>query len=95
MSAVDVREVWSDEKMPHLPTGTNYTTVAKFPEDSERWPMEAWSVVIEFAPGSAMNSSFEAKARFLMPDAPVSRFATGRTFDLYEGNIRTATVTVL
>jgi hypothetical protein len=94
-SPVKVNVVWADEKMGRLPSGTSYATVAKFAEDAETWPSEGWSVVLDFPPTSAEARSFEAAARFLMPNAPWSRLKTGCVFELYEGNKRTATVTVL
>jgi hypothetical protein len=94
-SPTKVNVVWSEEKMGHLPSGATYSTIAKFAENAETWPSEAWSVVLDFAPASALNRSFEATARFLMPNAPWDRFKSGCVFELYEGNKRTATVTVL
>jgi hypothetical protein len=94
-SPVKVNVVWSKEKMGTLPAGANYSTVAKFAEEEKSWPSDAWSVVLEFVPTSALNRSFEATARFLMPNGPWGRFKSGCVFELYEGKTRTATVTVL
>ena len=87
---------WSPEKMEHLPLSCSYITVAKFAEDADHWPAECWSVVLDFpSPEIAHAPSFEATARFLMPTAPWERLKTGRTFELYEGFKKTATVTVV
>jgi hypothetical protein len=94
-SPVKVNVVWSEEKMGHLPSGTSYTTVAKFSEDAEVWPSEGWSIVLEFAPTDAQARSFKAIARFLAPNAPWERLKTKCVFGLYEGNKQTATVTIL
>jgi len=92
---VKVNVVWSDEKTGGLPLGTTYVTVAKFLEDAGTWPSEGWSVILDFPHGKAKNRSFEARARFLMPNAPWNRLKKGCNFELYEGDRRTALVTVL
>lgn len=92
---VKVKVVWEDEKMGRLPTGTTYATVAKFAEDAETWPKEGWSVVLEFRPVGARSRSFEATARFLVPNAPWERLKPRCVFELYEGFRKTATVRVL
>lgn len=94
-SPVKVTVVWADEKMGRLPADTSYATVAKFAEDAETWPSVGWSVVLDFPTMRAQARSFEATARFLMPDAPWSRLKAGCVFELYEGDKPTATVTVL
>lgn len=94
-SPVKVNVVWADEKTARLPSDSSYATVAKFAEDADTWPSEGWSVVLDFSPGRAQARSFEATARFLMPNAPWGRLKSGCVFELYEGNRRTATVTVL
>lgn len=93
-SPVKVNVVWSEEKMGRLPSGTSYSTVAKFAEDADMWPREGWSIVLDFPTGSARARSFQATARFLMPDAPWGRLKTGCVFELYEGSKLTAIVTV-
>lgn len=93
-SPVKVTVVWSKDKMGRLPSGTSYTTVAKFTEDANRWPNEGWSVTLDFPHGSAQVRSFDATARFLMPNAPWGRLKQGCVFELYEGYKMAATVTV-
>lgn len=91
---VKVNVVWADVKLSRLPTSASYVTVAKFAEDAEAWPREGWSIVLEFQPENARARSFEATARFLMPNAPWERLKSGCIFELYEGTRKTATVTV-
>lgn len=92
---VNVNVAWADNKKERLPTSSAYITVAKFAEDSELWPSEGWSIVLEFKHENSIARSFEATARFLVPNAPWSRLKTGCVFELYEGFQKTATVTVL
>ena len=78
-----------------LPTGNTYSTVARFPEDTH-WPEEAWSIVLESVPSPAEQGSPSiGKVRFLVDEAPQERLRIGRSFDLYEGARRVATVEVL
>jgi hypothetical protein len=93
---VSVKVDWSADKMTRLPSSGSYMTVAKFAEDGNSWPEEAWSVIIEFDPPERSHApSFQATARFLMPNAPLDRLRAGSSFGLYEGLKKTATVTVL
>ena len=93
---VKVHVQWAPEKMANLPSAGTYSTVAKFQGDTESWPNDVWSVVLEFdSPVVACNGSCNATARFLMPTAPVEKLKTGCVFDLYEGFKRTAHVEVL
>ena len=95
MKAVGVRVVWDEEKLTRLPRVSSYSTVARFPDFLGEWPQHAWSIVLEFDPEAAQARSFEARARFLVADAPEHRLTPGRVFELYEGAHKTATVTVL
>jgi len=79
-----------------LPTERRYVTVARFPEDGDRWNEEAWSVVLEASPPpSEQGNPTVVDARFLANDAPQDRIRPGRSFDLYEGARRVATVDVV
>ena len=91
---VKVTVAWSDQKLGRLPSGNSYVTVAKFSEDADGWPNEGWSVALEFYPGAAHARTFEATARFLVPNAPWGRLKPGCIFELYEGNKLTAKVSV-
>jgi hypothetical protein len=90
-----VRVAWTNQKGTTRPWGDRYITVAKFPEDGASWPVDAWSVVLEFPAGTAQQDMFEAKARFLLEDAPWERLSAGREFELYEGRRLAAKVSVL
>lgn len=94
---VSVKVEWSYQKKSiGLPQSSTYVTVAKFREDADSWQKEAWSIALEFAsPEVSHHESFEATASFLAPNAPWERLEKGNTFDLYEGGIKTAKVTVL
>jgi hypothetical protein len=94
-SSVNVVVDWCPEKRENLPLSGVYSTVAKFAEDAEQWPREAWSIVLEFSPaGTSSDGRRVARARFLSDTAPTERLRSGRTFELYEGSKKTATVTV-
>jgi hypothetical protein len=79
-----------------LPSGKNYSTIARFPEDSGTWLQAAWSIVLEFDdPPAAQGNPSMAKARFLAGQAPVDRLKPGRAFALYEGNKKVAMVKIV
>ncbi|MFC5767752.1 hypothetical protein [Thauera sinica] len=92
---IKVAVSWDAEKMEQLPTGGSYITAAKFMEDAEAWQREGWSIALAFQPEDAKKRNFAATARFLVSDAPWGRLKKVGTFELYEGNRKTATVTVL
>ena len=92
--SVKANVIWSEEKLARLPSGSSYSTVAKFPEDADTWSSDAWSVVLDFPSGSAQVRSFVATVRFLAPNAPWGRLKAGCVFELYEGSKLTATATV-
>lgn len=76
--------------------GHRYSTVARFPEDSETWPDEAWSVVVDFqTPPSQQGNPSLGEASFLVEDAPEGRLRAGMVFELFEGRHMTAIVEVL
>ena len=55
-----------------LPSVEHYSTVARFPED--RWPAEAWSVVLTFAPPPTQQGNPSiGEVRFLADGAPQER----------------------
>jgi len=91
---VKVKVSWSQDKL-RRPSGTTYSTVARFAEDIG-WPNgDAWSVVLEFVPGEALHPDFYGMARFLVPEAPQDRLRSGSSFELYEGDKVAARVMVL
>jgi hypothetical protein len=92
---IAVALVWDEWKLAALPESGQYVSVAKFAEDAESWPQEAWSIVIDLSGLDLALRSATGAARFLMPDAPQTRLQPGRTFEMFEGARRSATVTVL
>ncbi len=86
---------WDEWKLAALPESGQYVSVAKFPEDAESWPHEAWSVVINLLQPDSSPRNATGTARFLVPGAPQKRLQPGRTFEMFEGARRSATVTVL
>lgn len=79
-----------------LPAAVRYSTVSRFIED-EDWPDgDVWSVFIEFdRPPSDENNPSPGWVEFLSPEAPHGRLRPGRSFDLYEGPRRVASVSLL
>jgi hypothetical protein len=79
-----------------LPTGTQYSTISKFPEDGPEWPNRAWSVVVDFSPPpSVQGNPSIGEVRFLFEEAPQERLCAGRGFELYEGGRHVAHVELL
>jgi hypothetical protein len=79
-----------------LPTGTRYVTIGRFPEDGPKWPDGSWSVVLDFPkPPSEQGVTSFGRASFLVGNAPEERLRPGRTFELYEGLRKVATVELL
>lgn len=68
------------------PTGPRYTTVARFEDSRDRWPDEAWSVIVESIQ-SFGDRPFAtlAEVSFLSPQAPAELLTTGARFELCEG----------
>ena len=95
-SNVEVIVEWSPEKLANLPASGKYITVARFQEDLAAWPAEGWSVILEFnGKGPIGPQPTPAKASFLAPNAPIERMWAGNIFEMLEGDLVTARVTVL
>jgi hypothetical protein len=77
------------------PSGPRYITVARFEDDKDNYPKEAWSLVLEFndLPDDSLN--VVADVRFLVEDAPVQLLHQGSNFELYEGSRLVGRGTVL
>lgn len=67
------------------PPGPRYSTVARFEEAKDKWPHEAWSLVLEFIPSPDGSLCMVADVRFLAPDAPIKLLHQGSVFELFEG----------
>jgi len=68
-----------------LPAGPRYSTAARFDDDIESWPNQAWSVVLEFLEPPSFDQEACAHISFLMPEAPLHLLDIGSRFDLMEG----------
>lgn len=67
------------------PQGSTYSTVARFESLADKWPREAWSVVLRI--GSTVNAVNEmvVDIRMLAEDAPQELLVPGSRFELFEG----------
>jgi hypothetical protein len=76
-------EIEGGRKSP--PPGPQYITVARFADDKDNWPDEAWSLIIEFDELSEERPCMITEVRFLVEDAPSHLLYPGSKFELYEG----------
>lgn len=67
------------------PSGPRYITVARFEDDKESYPKEAWSLVLEFNGSPGGSLCIMADVRFLVDEAPTHLLHPGSSFELYEG----------
>jgi hypothetical protein len=67
------------------PVGPIYSTVAKFKQLAEKWPQEAWSVVIHFKDPPDTDGRMDVEIRMLIEGAPESLLQPGSVFELFEG----------
>ena len=67
------------------PSGPRYITVARFADEKEKYPAEAWSLVLEFKAPSDDPQSMIAEVHFLANDAPTYLLYNGSLFELFEG----------
>ncbi len=67
------------------PPGPRYITVARFEDEKEKYPEEAWSLVVDFNPPQDELGPFNAHVRFLADEAPSHLLRPGSSFELYEG----------
>ena len=79
---------------PAPPTGPRYSTVARFAAVADKWPTEAWSVVLEIEEPANTGGVMTALIRLLAPDAP-DLLVQGGEFDLFEGRTIVARGVVL
>ena len=72
-----------------------YSTAARFEDDIENWPREAWSVVVRplrMFPGDRYQL---AEVSFLADVAPANLLRRGSRFELLEGTRRVAKGVIL
>jgi hypothetical protein len=70
----------------HPPEGPTYSTVARFEDERDKWPREAWSLIVE--PVKSFGQGGEAvlaNVRFLVDEAPRELLRPGARFELCEG----------
>lgn len=68
-----------------LPNGSRYITVARFEDEKEKYPEEAWSLVIENIETLDIDGLTVGDVRFLVDDAPNYLLREGGVFELFEG----------
>jgi len=95
--AFPVTVKWTKRKLDRLPISGEYITVSKFPEDDLPGVLDRWSVKLVFSPPVQPSDGVEwnGTASFLVADAPWERLRPGVQFEMYEGRVMTATVTLL
>ena len=65
--------------------GARYITVARFEDEKEKYPEEAWSLVVENIESLDTDGQTVCDVRFLVDDAPDHLLHEGSVFELYEG----------
>jgi len=70
-----------------IPPGPVYRGVARFEDDRDRWPNEAWSIVVTLLrPYGKRRHGHLAKVSFLSDEAPHEMLRSGARFSLMEGD---------
>jgi hypothetical protein len=77
------------------PAGVIYSTVARFEAIADRWPSEAWSVVLDLSQVVPGEYDVVVPVRALMFEATDTLLVPGAKFDLFEGRRRVAAAEVL
>ena len=67
------------------PPGPRYSTVARFEDEKNKWPHEAWSLVLEFSGPPDESLCVIADVSLLNPDGPNRLLHPGSVFELFEG----------
>jgi hypothetical protein len=91
MKTVKARIVWTLPEMGGrklITIGVKYAIPARFEDESDKWPREAWSLVAELS--EPPNSSLETIATVWLlagddPNAPNHLLRPGSRFDLLDG----------
>jgi len=74
------------EEGNHLPQDLFISTVAKFEMLKDKWPHEAWSIVLNISSLANAEGIMVAGIRLLVPEnAPQGLLSAGSGFELYEG----------
>ena len=77
------------------PLGPTYSTVAKFKLLANKWPQEAWSVVLTLKEPLDPDQQMTVEVRMLVEGAPDALLDPGSVFELFEGRQRVAIGEVL
>lgn len=73
------------------PAGSEYSTVARFERLREKWPQEAWSVVLVMSEPINEDGTLTCEIRMLTEaGAPAALLSQGSRFDLFEGSQKVA-----
>lgn len=67
------------------PSGSRYSTVARFDQQGDKWREDAWSLVIEWTKSPDASLRHHVHVRFLVEGAPEHLLAAGNRFELLEG----------
>jgi hypothetical protein len=68
------------------PVGPRYSTVARFEEEKDKWPHEAWSLVLQFNGPLDETLCVIADVSLLNSDGPTKLLHQGSVFELFEGH---------
>jgi hypothetical protein len=68
------------------PPGPRFSTVARFEDLKDKWPEEAWSVVVEFTEPPDESLCVIADVSLLNPQGPTNLLRPGSMFELFEGH---------
>jgi len=68
------------------PSGPRYSTAARFEDEKDKWPQEAWSVLLEFTGPPDESLCVIANVSLLNPQGPTRLLHPSSVFELYEGN---------
>jgi hypothetical protein len=81
---------------PSPPPGPEYSTVARFEVLADRWPHEAWSIVLNISAPADADGLMVADIRMLAgEEAPKWLLSPGNRFELFEGKKHVASGEVL
>ena len=79
-----VEVVWN--KRGSLPSGPKYSSVAKVERLSDKWPQEAWSIVLYFSELGYYCQKLTTNIELLFAEnAPADLLTQGERFEIYEG----------
>lgn len=88
-STVAVRIQWlptGEGGRPSPPTGPTWSAVARFEALAERWPDEAWSIVLYLQDSTDRDGGMVAGMRLLaLDEGPAGALRPGSRFDLWAG----------